>query len=58
MNVNLNSISWTKLMNTDLEPKLDLSFILESVSVPIPFFVEPKSSIPQNYIPLLDQGLD
>jgi len=41
-----------------LEPKLDLSFILESVSVPIPFIVEPKSSIPQNHFPLLDQDLD
>ena len=28
-----------------LEPKLDLSFIPESVSVPIPFNVEPKSTI-------------
>ena len=41
-----------------LEPKLDLSFILESVSIPIPFIVELKSSIPQNHIPLLDQDLD
>jgi len=41
-----------------LEPKLDLSFIAESISVPIPFIVEPTSSIPQNHIPLLDQGLD
>ena len=41
-----------------LEPKLDLSFVPESVSVPIPFIVEPKSSIPQNHIPLLDQALD
>ena len=41
-----------------LEPKLDLSFIPKSVSVPIPFIVEPKLSIPQNHIPLLDQGLD
>ena len=41
-----------------LEPKLDLSFILESVSVPIPFIIEPKSSISQNHIPLLDQDLD
>ena len=39
-----------------LESKLDLSFIPESESVPIPFIVEPKSSIPQNHI--LDQGLD
>jgi len=31
-----------------LVSKLDLSFILESVSVPIPFIVEPKSSILQN----------
>ena len=41
-----------------LEPKLDLSFILELVLVPIPFIVEPKSSIPQNRIPLLDRDLD
>ena len=41
-----------------LEPKVDLSFILESVSVPIFFIVEPKSSILQNHIPLLDQNLD
>ena len=40
------------------EPKLDLSFIRESVSVPIPFIVELKSSISQNHIPLLDQDLD
>jgi len=41
-----------------LEPKLDLSFIPESVSVPIPFIVELKSSISQNHIPLLGQDLD
>ena len=41
-----------------LEAKLDLSFIPESVSVPIPFIVELKSSISQNHIPLLDQDLD
>ena len=41
-----------------LEPKLVLSFIFKSVSVPIPFIVEPKSSITQNHIPLLDQSLD
>ena len=41
-----------------LETKLDLSFIPKSVSVSIPFIVEPKSSIPQNHILLLDQGLD
>ena len=41
-----------------LEPKLDLSFAPESVSVPISFIVDPKSSIPQNHIPLLGQGLD
>ena len=35
-----------------LEPKLDLSFISES------FIVEPKSSISQNHITLLDQNLD
>ena len=37
------------------EPKLDLSFIPESVSVSIPFIVEPKSSIPQNHILFFDQ---
>ena len=40
------------------EPKLDLSFIPELVSVPIFFIVEPKSSIPQNHIPLLNQDVD
>jgi len=37
-----------------LEPKFDLSFIPESVSVSFSFIIEPKSSIPQNHIPLLD----
>ena len=41
-----------------LVPKLDLSFIPESVSVSISFIVELKSSILQNHIPLLDQDLD
>ena len=41
-----------------LEPKLDLSFIPKSVLVSIPFIVEPKSSISQNHILFLDQGLD
>jgi len=41
-----------------LEPKLDLSFIPESVLISIPFIVEPKSSISQNHIPLFDQDLD
>jgi len=41
-----------------LKPKLDLSFILELVSVPIPFIVEPKLSIRQNHISLLDKGLN
>ena len=41
-----------------LEPKLNLSCIPESVSISIPFIVEPKSSILQNYISLLDQGVD
>ena len=40
-----------------LEPKLDLSFILELISIRIPFIVESKSSISQNHISLLDQGL-
>ena len=41
-----------------LEPKLDLNFIPESVSVPIPFIIETKSFISQNHIPLLGQGLN
>ena len=41
-----------------LESKFDLSFIPESISVPIPFIVELISSILQNHIPLLDQGLN
>jgi len=41
-----------------LEIKLDFSFIFESILVPIPFIVKPKSSILQNHISLLDQGLD
>ena len=53
---------WTWILwfgpNPTLEPKLDLSFIPESISVSIPFIVEPKSSIPQNHIPLLDHDLD
>ena len=35
-----------------------MNFIPKSVSVPIPFNVEPKLSIQQNHIPLLDQELD
>ena len=41
-----------------LQSKLDLSHIPESVLDPIPFISEPKSSISQNYIPLLDLGID
>ena len=48
----------THELTPTLETKLDLSFIFESVSVPILFIVEPKSSILQNHILLLDQGLD
>ena len=44
--------------NLTPEPKLDLSIIPESVSVPIPLTFEAKSSIPQNHILLLDQGLN
>ena len=59
MNMNLNyDLDQTHEPTPTLEPKLDLSFIPESVSVHIPFIVEPKSSILQNHIPLLDQGLD
>jgi len=48
----------THELTLTLEHKLDLSFIPELVSILIPFIIEPKSSIPQNHIPLLDQGLD
>jgi len=41
-----------------LKPKLDLSHIPESVLIPVPFIPDPKSNIPQNYIPLLDLGID
>ena len=41
-----------------LEPKLNLSFFSESVLISIPFIVEPKSSISQNHISLLDQVVD
>ena len=41
-----------------LESKLDLSHIPESVLVSVPFISEPKLSIPQNHIPLLDLGTD
>jgi len=44
--------------NPTLKPKLDLSHILESVLVPVPFIPEPKSSILSNHIFLLDQGID
>ena len=36
----------THELTLTLKPKLDLSFILESVSVPIPFIIEPKLFIP------------
>jgi len=52
------NLNQTHELTLTLEPKLDLSFIPESVSLPIPFIVEPKSSISQNHISLLDQGLD
>jgi len=41
-----------------LEPKLDLSHIPESMLVLVPFIPEPKSSIPQNRVPLLDLGIE
>ena len=41
--------------NPTLEPKLDFS---ESVLVPEPFILEPKSTISSNHILLLDQGID
>ena len=48
----------THELTPTLKSKLDLSLIPESVSVPIPFIIEFKSFIPQNHIPLLDEGLD
>ena len=50
----LYDLDQTHELTLTLELKLDLSFIPESVSVPIPFIVELKSSISQNHIPLLD----
>ena len=41
-----------------LEPKFDLSFIPESISVPIPFIIEPKLSILTNQISLLHQDVN
>ena len=41
-----------------LESKFELNHIPESVLVLIPIIQEPKSSIPQSHIPLLDQVLD
>ena len=38
--------------------KLELSHIPESVLVPASCIPEPKSSIPQNHIPLLDLGIE
>ena len=48
----------THELTLTLEPKFNLSFILELASVSIPFIVKPKSSFPQNHVPLLDKGLD
>ena len=41
-----------------LDPKLNLSHIPELVLVPEPFILEPKSTIPQSHILLLDQGIN
>ena len=41
-----------------LEPKLDLSHILESVLVPVPFILEPKSTSPSSHTPLLNLGIE
>ena len=41
-----------------LEPTLDLNHILESVLIPEPFILEPKSTISPSHILLLDQGID
>ena len=43
--------------NPTIEPRLDLNQLLESVLVPVPFTLEPKSIISLNHIPLLDQGV-
>ena len=60
MNVNFQFYDLDKTYEPTLtlEPKLDLSFIPKSVLASIPFIVEPKSSIPQNHILLLDQDLN
>ena len=56
--IQLYDLDQTHEPTPTLKPKLDLNFIPKSVSVPIPFIVEPKSSISQKHIPLLDQDLD
>jgi len=50
----LNSTLELKLT---VEPKLDLSHIVESVSVPKPITLDSKSTTPPNHIPLLDLGI-
>ena len=40
------------------EPKFDLSHILESVLIPVPFILEPKSTTPLSHIPFLDLTVD
>ena len=44
--------------NPTFESKLDLSHILESVLIPVPFTLEPKLTTPPSHIPLLDLVLN
>jgi len=44
--------------NPTLEPKLDLSHILKSVLIHVPFILELQSSILLNHSSLLDQDID
>ena len=44
--------------NLTLEPKFDLSHILETVLVLEPITLKPKSTIPQSHILLLDRGIE
>ena len=58
--MNFNSLIWTQLLNqirlSNIKP--DLSHIPESVLVPIPFILEPKSTISLIHISLLDHGIE
>jgi len=48
----------TFIPKSTLEPKLDLSHIPESVLIPVPYTLEPKSAISLIHILLLDQDID